>query len=196
MNQTTPIRLKAADVNIVVSGGLRVIHAVGNEDDPASLIRIIEAIEYGWEHEDGSLFARYAHDFERTRCLDNHTHGAGSNGPQTDPVEPESDALQGLELSLSHIKTHVDGDYAWSVAEVDMQGTLSTNGKYLHEHGYETFLFHLVDGAWKVIHTHGSSLETGRAQIAPGIGLSSGTVRKRRTFRHKYRRKGYGMAHR
>jgi len=170
MNRTTPIRLKEADVNIDVSGGIRVIHAMGDENDPASLIKIIEAIEYGWEHEDGSLFTRYAHDYKRAHGPDNPTHGTAANEPQIDPVEPESNALRGLKLSLSNIKTQVDGDYAWSVVEVDMQGTITNNGKDLHEHGYETFLFHLVHGAWRVIHTHGSSPETGRAYTAPGTG--------------------------
>lgn len=143
LQKTTPIELEAASVNIVESDGLRVIHAVGSENDSASLIRLIEAIEYGWEHEDGSLFARFAHS------------GAGDQY-QSDPVEAQSGARQGLELSLSNIETHLDGDYAWSVAEVDLQGSHTANGINLHDHGYETFLFHRVGGTWRVIHTHGS----------------------------------------
>jgi len=139
----TPIKLEAARVNIAESDGLRVIHAVGGEGDSASLIRIIEAIEYGWEHEDSSLFATFSH------------RSTGDQN-QTDSVEPQSDARQGVELSLSNIETHVDGDYAWSVAEVDMQGSLTANGNDLHDHGHETFLFHRVGGTWRVIHTHGS----------------------------------------
>ena len=72
-------------------------------------------------------------------------------------VEPEGDALADFELSLSNVKTHIEGEFAWAIADVEVKATIKSDRREIHNRGYETFLFRLVDGKWKVIHTHSSS---------------------------------------
>jgi ketosteroid isomerase-like protein len=72
-------------------------------------------------------------------------------------VEPERDALDGLELNFSNIETHVEGPYAWAVADVEVIAVVKSDGRKIHNRGYETFLFRRVGSEWKVVHTHRSS---------------------------------------
>ena len=72
-------------------------------------------------------------------------------------MEPEGDALDNFELSLSDVETHIEGDFAWAIANVEFTAFLKSEQRELHSRGYETFLFQRVDGKWKVIHTHSSS---------------------------------------
>ena len=72
-------------------------------------------------------------------------------------VEPEGDALSDFELNLTNIETHIEGDFAWAVADVEVKALVNRDGRRIHNRGYETFLFRRLDGAWKVVHTHSSS---------------------------------------
>ncbi len=127
------------------------------EDDSAALIAIIDAVEKGWEQADGQPFWEHFLNFEGARYIES----GGQNDSLTDliehHVEPEGDALDGLELDLSNVETHIEGDFAWAIANVEVKATVKRDQRKIHNRGYETFLFRRVDGKWLVIHTHSSS---------------------------------------
>lgn len=126
-------------------------------DDAAALIEIIDAVEKGWEQADGQPFWDHYLNFEGARYIES----GGQNDSLKDliehHVEPEGDALDSLELDLSNVETHIEGDFAWAVADVEVKATVKRDQRKIHNRGYETFLFRRVDGNWKVVHTHSSS---------------------------------------
>lgn len=127
------------------------------EDDSAALIAIIDAIEKGWEHGDGQPFREHYLDFEGARYIE----GGGQNEGLADlvghHVEPEGDALDNFELNLTNIETHVEGDFAWAVVDVEVKALIKKDQRQIHNRGFETFLFRRVGDSWKVVHTHSSS---------------------------------------
>lgn len=129
------------------------------EDNRQALIDIIEAIERGWETADGTPFRQHYLDFEGARFIE----GGGQNKGLTDliehHVEPEGDALSDFDLELSNIETHIEGDFAWAIADVELTATLTSDDRRIHRRGYETFLFRRIGGDWKVLHTHSSTRE-------------------------------------
>lgn len=141
----------------LVLSGATMAFAQTADDDRQDLVTIIEAVERGWEEADGSPFRRYYLDFEGARYIES----GGQNEGLTDLVEhhvvPEGDALSDLELELSNIETHIEGDFAWAIADVEVTATLNRDGKSIHNRGHETFLFRRVGTDWKVVHTHSSS---------------------------------------
>ena len=72
-------------------------------------------------------------------------------------VEPEADAFKNFTLNFSNIETHIEGDFAWAIADTEIKATLKRDDRKIHNKGHETFLFRKLDGQWKVIHTHSSS---------------------------------------
>ncbi len=72
-------------------------------------------------------------------------------------MEPEGDSLDNLQLDLSNVETHIEGDFAWAVADVEFKATVKRDQREIHYRGYETFLFRRVEGKWKVIHSHSST---------------------------------------
>jgi hypothetical protein len=72
-------------------------------------------------------------------------------------VEPEADAFKNFTLNFSNIETHVEGDFAWAIADTEIKATLKSDGRKIDNKGHETFLFRKLDGQWKVVHTHSSS---------------------------------------
>ncbi len=130
---------------------------LAQDDDSAALVAIIDAIEKGWEHGDGTPFREHYLDFEGARYVESGGQNEGLNDLVEHHVEPEGDALDNFELSLADVETHVEGDFAWAIANVEFKAILKSEQRALHSRGYETFLFRLVDGKWKVIHTHSSS---------------------------------------
>ena len=131
--------------------------ALAQDDDSTALIAIIDAIEKGWEQGDGQPFREHYLDFKGARYIE----GGGQNEGLADlighHVEPEGDALDNFELDLTNVETHVEGDFAWAVADVDVKALVKSEQRQIHNRGYETFLFRRVGGAWKVVHTHSSS---------------------------------------
>ncbi len=131
--------------------------AKAQEDDSAALIAIIDAVEKGWEQADGQPFREHFLNFDGARYIES----GGQNDSLTDliehHVEPEGDALDSLELDLSNIETHIEGDFAWAIANVEVKATVKRDQRIIHNRGYETFLFRRVDGKWLVIHTHSST---------------------------------------
>ena len=141
---------------VVFLGLTFVGHASANED-AAELVAIIGAIETGWEQADGTPFRKHFLDFPGARYIESGGQNKGLTDLVEHHVEPEGDALEGLELSLTNIETHFEGDFAWAVADVEVQALVRKDQRRLHNRGYQTFLFRRMDGHWKVIHTHSSS---------------------------------------
>ncbi len=131
--------------------------AQAQQDDSTALIAIIDAVEKGWEQGDGRPFRKHFLDFDGARYIES----GGQNSSLTDliehHVEPESDAFDRFELTFSNVDTHVEGDFAWAVADFEFEATRKRDQSELHSRGYETFLFRRVDGKWMIIHTHSSS---------------------------------------
>tara|TARA_R110002096_G_scaffold179709_3_gene356764 strand:- start:6911 stop:7384 length:474 start_codon:yes stop_codon:yes gene_type:complete len=131
--------------------------AQASEDDREAIIGIIAAIEKGWEAADGTPFRQHFLDFEGARYIE----GGGQNEGLTDliehHVEPEGDALSGFELDFSNIEIHIEGEFAWAIADVEVIATVKRDNRQIHNRGHETFLFRRIGSDWKVVHTHSSS---------------------------------------
>ena len=68
--------------------------------------------------------------------------------------------LDGLDLVFSNIETHLEGDFAWAIADVEVRAVVKADGRKIHNRGHETFLFRRTADGWKVIHTHSSTRPT------------------------------------
>jgi len=127
------------------------------ENDSAELIAIIDAIEKGWEQGDGQPFREHYLDFEGARYIEGGGQNEGLSDLVGHHVEPEGDALDNFELNLTNIETHVEGDFAWAIADVEVKALVKSDQRQIDNRGYETFLFRRVNNEWKVVHTHSSS---------------------------------------
>ncbi len=149
-------RTAVAIVSIALAG-CSTVTASATGDAEAQLISIIQSVERGWEQADGAPFHEHFLDFEGARYVE----GGGQNEGLSDLIDhhvvPEGDALKDFNLSFSNIETHIEGAFAWAIADVELTATLTRDGRRIHNRGYETFLFRSVGGRWKVVHTHSSS---------------------------------------
>lgn len=143
-----------AGVFSLVSGGPADADERSNHQ---ALVEIIQAVEAGWENADGTPFRKHFLDFPGARYVESGGQNEGLTDLVEHHVEPEGDALDGLDLTFSNIETHFEGDFAWALADVEVKAVIKRDGSMLHKTGYETFLFRLVDGEWKVVHTHSST---------------------------------------
>jgi len=132
-------------------------HLRAQENDATALIAIIDAIEKGWEQGDGKPFREHYLDFEGARYVESGGQNEGLTDLVEHHVEPEGDALDNFELNLTNVETHVEGDFAWAIADVEVKAFVKREQRQIHSRGYETFLFRREDGKWKIIHTHSSS---------------------------------------
>ena len=128
-----------------------------DDADGQALIEIIAAIELGWENGDGKPFREHFLDFEGARYIETGGQNEGLTDLIEHHVEPEGDALADFDLSLSNIETHIEGDFAWAIADVKVSATVNRTGRRIDNRGFETFLFRRVGADWKVVHTHSSS---------------------------------------
>ena len=133
------------------------LNAKAQEDDSAVLIAIIDAVEKGWEQADGKPFWEHFLDFEGARYIESGGQNAGLTDLIEHHVEPEGDVLDSLELNFSDVETHLEGDFAWAIANVEVKATVKRDQRVIHNRGYQTFLFRRVNGKWLIIHTHSSS---------------------------------------
>lgn len=131
--------------------------AAGTDEDDAEIKAIIDAIERGWENADGTPF--YAHFLgqDGARFVESGGQNEGLRDLVEHHVEPEGETLDGLDLEFSNIETHVEGEFAWALADVELRATIRADGRQIHRRGHETFLFRRTPGGWKVIHTHSST---------------------------------------
>lgn len=127
------------------------------EHDAESLIAIVHEIEKGWEQGDGTPFREHFLDFEGARYVESGGQNEGLTDLVEHHVEPEGDALDDFELSLSNVETNIEGDFAWVIADVEFKALVKKDQRQIHSRGYETFLFRRVNGKWMVVHTHSSS---------------------------------------
>ncbi len=127
------------------------------QNDSAALIAIIDAVEKGWEQGDGQPFRKHFLDFEGARYIESGGQDVGLTHLIEHHVVPESDSFDNFEVTFSNINTHVEGDFAWAVADFEYKATVKRDQSEIHGRGYETFLFRRVDGNWMIVHTHSSS---------------------------------------
>ena len=151
------IRITYCTVIALLSQSFLSQQVLAQEDDSAALIAIIDAVEKGWVQADGKPFREHFLDFDGARYIESGGQNAGLTDLIEHHVEPEGDALDSLELNLSNVETHVEGDFAWAIADVEVKALVKRDQRQIHNRGYETFLFRRVDGNWRVVHTHSSS---------------------------------------
>ena len=150
-------RFTCGAIVVLLSQSLFSQQVQAQENDEAALVAIVDAIAKGWEQADGTPFREHFLDFEGARYIESGGQNAGLSDLVEHHVEPEGDALDSLELTFSEIETHIEGDFAWAVANTDVKATIKSDKREIHNRGYETFLFRRMDGKWKVVHTHSSS---------------------------------------
>ena len=154
------IQRKAWNSIVVVAVGVVLAWAPGfalANDKAAQLVDIIQAIEQGWEQADGGPFRAHFLDVDGARYIETGGQNEGLDDLIEHHVEPEGDALSALELTFSNIETHLEGNFAWAIADVEVKATIRKDGREIHNRGYETFLFRRMDDEWKVVHTHSST---------------------------------------
>lgn len=125
--------------------------------DEESIKTIIAGIKYGWENGDGKPFRDNFLDFKGARYIESGGQNAGLDSLVSHHVEPEKDALEYLKLDFSDIEVHFEGNFAWAIATTRVKGKVNNSERTFDKTGYQTFLFRLIDGNWKVVHTHSSS---------------------------------------
>ncbi len=155
MNTRTHITCCAVMMLLGQSFFLQQVQA--QQDDSAALIAIIDAVEKGWEQGDGQPFRKHFLDFEGARYIESGGQDAGLTHLIEHHVVPESGSFDNFEVTFSNIDTHVEGDFAWAVADFEYKATVKSDQRKLHSRGYETFLFRRVDGNWMIVHTHSSA---------------------------------------
>lgn len=148
--------------SILMSLGLALIFAIAtpvmaDDEDRQALVEIVQAVESGWENGDGTPFWKHFLDFEGARYVETGGQNEGLTDLIEHHVEPEGDALADFDLIFSNIETHIEGDFAWAIVDVELKATIVRTERHLHKRGYETFLFRRTDGEWKVVHTHSST---------------------------------------
>jgi len=126
-------------------------------DDAAALVAIIGAVAKGWEQADGTPFREHFLDFDGARYVESGGQNSGLDDLVEHHVEPEGDSLDSLKLTYSDIETNIEGDFAWAITNVEVQATVKSDKRKIHNRGYGTYLFRRIDGAWKIVHTHSST---------------------------------------
>ena len=128
-----------------------------DDDDRQALVEIVQAVEIGWENGDGVPFRKHFLDFEGARYVETGGQNEGLTDLVEHHVEPEGDALADFDLIFSNVETHIEGNFAWAIVDVELKATIVRTDRYIHKRGYETFLFRRTDGECKVVHTHSST---------------------------------------
>ena len=132
--------------------------AVASQSEVDSQLKqIIADIEYGWENADGTPFYRHFLGQDGARYVETGGQNEGLDDLVEHHVVPEGDVLDGLDLVFSNIETHIEGEFAWAIADVEVKATVKSDNRHIHNRGYETFLFRRTEDGWKVIHTHSST---------------------------------------
>ena len=139
------------------------IKKVEESKDPNTqkIIEIIKGIKYGWENGDGTPFRKTFLDFKGARYIESGGQNAGLDSLVNHHVEPEKDAFETMKLDFNNIEVHFEGGsdkrFAWAIADTRFRAKAKKSGKEYDKSGYQTFLFRMIDGEWKVVHTHSSS---------------------------------------
>ena len=141
---------------VLLTSTASMIFAANKSDDEA-IKNIINHVKYGWENGDGMPFRKHFLDFEGARYFES----GGENDSLSDlvehHVEPEKDALVFLSLDFSNIQIHIEGNFAWALADTAVKGEVKKSGRKFDKTGYQTFILKKIKGEWYVLHTHSSS---------------------------------------
>ncbi len=132
-------------------------HLWASESDKQKIAEIIQEIKLGWEAGDGMPFRKNYLNFKGARYFESGGQNRGLDDLVTHHVEPEKDALEYLKLNYSSVEINFENGFAWAIADTRVKGKVRNSGKVFDKSGFQTFLFRLVDGEWKVVHTHSSS---------------------------------------
>jgi len=127
------------------------------DPDTQKILHIIKRIKYGWENGDGKPFRKNFLDFKGARYIESGGQNAGLDSLVNHHVEPEKDAFEYMKLDFKNVEVHFESDFAWAVADTRFKAKAKKSGKVYDKSGYQTFLFRMIDGKWKVVHTHSSS---------------------------------------
>lgn len=137
------------------------LSACASQTTPAAdrdeLVAIVAEVEIGWEQADGTAFRQRFLDWDGARYVESGGQNVGLDDLIDNHVEPEGDALEYLELDLTDVVVHLEGDLAWAIANVEVRAKVRKDGRVIHKKGYQTFIFRRVQGQWKVLHTHSST---------------------------------------
>ena len=102
------------------------------DTDAAALTAIIDAIEKGWEQGDGQPFREHYLDFTGARYIEGGGQNEGLDDLVGHHVEPEGDALADFELNLTNVQTHIEGDFAWAVVDVEVKALVKSEQRQIH----------------------------------------------------------------
>lgn len=155
--------MRSGAIGIAAVSAMLLVGCTGTADntqyhDPVLLEAIIEDVRVAWEQGDGEQFYAHFLDWEGARYFEGGSQNLGLQDLVENHVEPESEL--GLSLVFSDVQTHFEGAFAWAVVDTDVQLTTS-DGREIHNTGHGTYLFRLVDGSWKVVHTQSASRPVG-----------------------------------
>ncbi len=125
--------------------------------DEQQLQQIIHAVGSGWENADGTPFYEHFLGQAGARFIESGGQNNGLKDLVEHHVEPEGDALGDVDLGFANIETHIEGDFAWAIVDVEFIAKVKKDGRVIDHAGYETFLFRRTDDGWKVVHTHSST---------------------------------------
>lgn len=132
-------------------------HDKSHMNDEKQITHIIHQIKYGWENGDGVPFRKHFLDFEGARYFESGGQNIGLNDLVEHHVEPEKDSLTFLKLNFSNVQIHIEGNFAWALAETSVMGEIKKSGKTFDKQGVQTFIFKKMNNDWKVVHTHSST---------------------------------------
>lgn len=152
MTLTLPIQAVDAVVRIAELPGMQVVHAPADENsDVLALLCLLEAVELRWrqcrkEGRAGSIVGG-------VKPAIGHAHpvtGALARLERARVID-DDEPVRDLKLTFSHIDTHVDGDYAWTVCDVESEAWLPEQDSLVRDGGRETFAFHRERDRWRAL---------------------------------------------
>jgi hypothetical protein len=129
----------------------------GSPKDEEAIVKIIKAIESGWENGDGTPFRQHFLDFEGSKYFESGGQNTGLADLISHHVEPEKNALEFLTLDFENIKVSFENGFAWALADTRIKGKVKKSGISFDKSGHETILLRKIKDEWKVVHTHSSS---------------------------------------
>jgi uncharacterized protein (TIGR02246 family) len=131
--------------------------ANADQTDEEAISAIVADIRNGWLNADGEPFWKHFLDFDGARYVESGGQNVGLTDLVENHVEPEGHHLQDFKLEFDNLQIHVEGEFAWALADVSVYAVVKSDNRTIDKTGYETFLFRKVEGTWKVVHTHSST---------------------------------------
>lgn len=126
------------------------------ESPETELRNIITDVELGWERADGAPFRKHFYDYPGARYFESGGENVGLDDLVDHHVLPEGEAIK-LELTFSNLQFNIHDRFAWVLVDTEVMGEVIKSGRSFHSKGFQTFVFQIIEGDWKVVHTHSSS---------------------------------------